>query len=72
MNYDVLWVIYYIIAGVLLYEVFDVELAYVIGGIVVFELAYYIVNRETWSPVRRYIYNLMYGVGYTIPMLFFP
>lgn len=70
MNYDILWILYFFVAGLLLYFVFDVDLVYVVIGIAAFELAYYVANRETWSPVRRYIYNLFYGAGYILPSLF--
>lgn len=61
---------YFFAAGLMLYFVFDVDLVYVAIGIAAFEFAYYIAYRDSWSPVRRYVYNLFYLVGYMLPVLF--
>ena len=70
MNYDLLWILYFLIAGLLTYFVFKTDIIFIVLAVVALELAYYLIYRTKWNFVRRYLFNLFYVVGYVTPLVF--
>ena len=70
LNYDLLWVMYFIAAGVATYYIFKTDILYIVFAIIAVELAYFLVFRTKWNFVKRYLLNLFYVTGYVIPLVF--
>jgi len=69
MNYDVLWLSYYIGAGLATYYIFETDVKYIVFAAIAAELAYFIAFRTTWNFVKRYLFNLVYVMSYVIPLV---
>jgi len=69
MNYNLLWISYYIGAGLATYYIFKTDVKYIIFAAVAAELSYYIAFRTTWNFVKRYIFNLFYIMAYVTPLI---
>ena len=70
MNYDLLWILYFLIAGLLTYYVFETDILFIVLAVIALELAYYLIYRTKWNFIRRYLFNLFYVVGYVTPLVF--
>ena len=69
MNYDLLWVAYFVGAGLATYFIFDVDVKYIVFAAIAVELTYFIVFREKWNFIKRYLFNMFYVTGYAIPLV---
>ena len=70
LNYDLLWVIYFIAAGLATYYIFETDILYIFFAIIAVELAYFLVFRTKWNFIKRYLFNLFYVMGYVVPLVF--
>ena len=70
LNYDLLWVMYFIAAGLATYYIFKTDILYIALAIIAVELAYFLVFRTKWNFIKRYLLNLFYVMGYVIPLVF--
>lgn len=70
LNYDLLWVIYFIAAGLATYYIFETDILYIVFAIIAVELAYFLVFRTKWNFIKRYLFNLFYVMGYVVPLVF--
>lgn len=69
MNYDLLWILYYIGAGLATYFIFDTDVEYIVFAAIAVELSYYIVFNTSWNFIKRYLFNLFYVMGYVVPLV---
>ena len=69
MNYDLLWISYYIGAGLATYYIFKTDVKYILFAAISAELAYFIAFRTTWNFVKRYLFNLFYIMSYVTPLI---
>lgn len=69
MNYELLWILYYIGAGLATYYIFDTDIKYIVFAGIAVELSYFIVFRTTWNFVKRYLFNLFYVLAYVVPLV---
>lgn len=63
---DLIWLLYYIISGILTYVVFKTNILLIILFVIVFELFYFLLNRRFYDFVRRYFLNIVYLSSYII------
>ena len=70
MNYDLLWVAYFIGAGLATYYIFEVDVIYILFAAICIEISYFLVYREKWNFIKRYLFNLFYVAGYLVPLVF--
>lgn len=70
LNYDLLWVLYFISAGLATYYVFEADILYIVFAIIAVELSYFLIFRTKWNFIKRYLLNLFYVSGYVIPLVF--
>ena len=70
MNYTLLWIVYFLAAGLATYYVFNANIIYIVVGIISFELTYYLIYRKRWFFVQRYILNMFYIIGVVTPFIF--
>jgi hypothetical protein len=70
MNYDFLWIAYFIGTGLLTYYIFKTDILFIALAVVALELAYYLIHKTKWNFIRRYLFNLFYVVGYVTPLVF--
>jgi positive regulator of sigma E activity len=70
LNYDLLWVIYFIAAGLATYYIFETDILYIVFAIIAVELSYFLVFRTKWNFIKRYLFNLFYVMGYVVPLVF--
>ena len=69
MNYELLWAVYFSIAGFMTYYVFQTDILYILFAIIAFEMTYFILFRTKWNFIKRYLFNLFYVAGYVIPLV---
>jgi len=69
MNYDLLWISYYIGAGLATYYIFKTDVKYIVFAAISAELAYFIAFRTTWNFIKRYLFNLVYLLSYVTPLI---
>lgn len=69
LNYDLLWILYFIAAGLATYYVFEADILYIAFAIIAVELSYFLIFRTKWNFIKRYLFNLFYVMGYVIPLV---
>ena len=69
MLYDLLWISYYIGAGLATYYIFKTDVKYIIFAAIAVELAYFVAFRTTWNFIKRYLFNLVYVLSYVTPLI---
>ena len=69
MNYDILWIAYFLGAGLATYYIFNTDIEYIVFAAISAELAYFLVFRTTWNFIKRYLFNLFYVFGYVVPLV---
>ena len=70
MNYDLLWALYFIGAGLATYFIFKTEVKYIVFAAIAVELSYFLVYRTIWNFIRRYLFNLFYVLSYAAALVF--
>ena len=69
MIYNLLWITYYIGAGLATYYIFKTDVKYIIFAAIAAELAYFVAYRTTWNFIKRYLFNLVYVLSYVTPLI---
>lgn len=70
MNYDLLWIAYFIGAGLATFYIFKTNVEYIVFAAIAIELSYFLVYRTTWNFIRRYLFNLIYTLTYVTALVF--
>ena len=61
---------YFIGAGLATYYIFEVDVIYILFATICIEISYFLVYREKWNFIKRYLFNLLYVTGYLVPLVF--
>ena len=69
LNYDLLWILYFLGTGLATYYIFNANILYIVIGVIGIELLYYIIYRKKWIFIKRYVFNLFYLLGIAIPFI---
>ena len=70
MNYDLLWIAYFIGAGLATFFIFKTNVTYIVFAAIAIELSYFLVYNTSWNFIRRYLFNLLYALSYVTALVF--